>query len=69
MVTYKTIQEETRRACGFVPKTCWIADVKAELGLISRIAANRIDPEGRAQPCPSTKRLCLTQVIRHLIST
>lgn len=31
--TYKKIQEETRRQHGFTPKTCWIADVKEEMGL------------------------------------
>jgi hypothetical protein len=27
--TYKSIQSETNRRFGFVPKTCWIADIKA----------------------------------------
>ena len=64
MAIYKDIQVETKRRCGFVPKTCWIADVKAELGLISRTAANRIDPKGRKYPCPVAKRSCLLQVVK-----
>jgi hypothetical protein len=63
MATYKEIQDETRRVCGFVPKTCWIADVKAELGLITRKSANRIDREGRKYPCPQNKRPCLKRVV------
>jgi hypothetical protein len=66
MATYKEIQAETKRQCGFVPKTCWIADVKAELGLISRQAANRIDPLGRKHPCPPAKRSCLTRIVSTL---
>jgi len=66
MATYKEIQDETKRRFGFVPNTCWIADVKAELGLISRQAANRIDPRGRKHPCPPEKRSDLTRIISTL---
>ncbi len=66
MATYKQIQAETKRQYGFVPKTCWIADVKAELGLISRVAANRIDSHGRKHPCPEEKRLNIARVISTL---
>ena len=69
MATYKQIQNETKRRCGFVPKTCWIADVKAALGLISRMAPNRIDAEGRKHPCPASKRSCLTKVVQNLVAT
>lgn len=65
MATYKQIQNETKRQFGFVPKTCWIADIKAENGLTSRVAANR-EGEDRKYPCPAEKRTRLTQVMRTL---
>ena len=68
MATYRQIQNETNRRCGFVPKTCWIADVKAELGLISRAAANRIDAGQRKHPCPGRKRSCLIDVVQKPIA-
>ena len=66
MATYKTIQAEAKRQLGFVPKTCWIADIKAELGLMSRLAANRVDPNGRRHPCPPAKRPGLTKIVAAL---
>jgi hypothetical protein len=32
MLTYREIQKITKSRFGFVPKTCWIADIKAEHG-------------------------------------
>lgn len=29
MATYKEIQDHVRHTRNFVPKTCWIADIKA----------------------------------------
>jgi hypothetical protein len=66
MATYKEIQAETKRQFGFVAKTCWIADAKAEMGLISREAANRIDPENRKHPCPPNKRDGLRKILEVL---
>jgi hypothetical protein len=66
LATYKTIQAEAKRQLGFVPKTCWIAAIKAELGFISRAVANRIDPNNRKYPCPPAKRPALTRIVATL---
>jgi hypothetical protein len=54
-MTYKTIQNKVKDACGFVPKTCWIADVKEKLGFSVKKAPNRIDSNKRMNPCPAAK--------------
>jgi len=56
VATYRQIQERVKSQAGFVPQTCWIADVKAGRGLTSDIAPNRIDPHARVKPCPEGKR-------------
>jgi hypothetical protein len=43
MLTYKELQTMHKKEFGKTLKSCWIADVKRELGLIKRIAHNRID--------------------------
>ncbi len=43
MSTYQAIQHEVRITSGFVPKTCWIADVLGLLGRKLRSAPNRVD--------------------------
>lgn len=51
--TYKTIQELYRKEFNKTIKTCWIADVKRELGLTTRISSNRINRHSVKCPCPS----------------
>ena len=51
MPTYKQIAECVRRRTGRTVKTCWIAEVKRELGLTARSAWNRGLGAG-APPCP-----------------
>ena len=51
MPTYKEIAECVRRSTGRTVKTCWIAEVKRELGLTMRAAPNRGQGAG-APPCP-----------------
>ena len=55
MATYKEIQARVLRKYGFVPKTCWIAHVKAHLGLTRGPAPNRRDVNSRENPCPPDK--------------
>ena len=38
---YQAIQDYVRNKFGFVPKTCWIAHRKEELGFNPRLAWNR----------------------------
>jgi hypothetical protein len=65
MATYKQIQDHIRDKEGFVVKTCWIAHVKADYGLTSRAAPNRIDASDRVAPCPLNKRRVVVEALRH----
>jgi hypothetical protein len=66
MPTYKEIQDYVRRTRSFVPKTCWIADVKAAHSLTTRTAPNRSDPGARKHPCPPRKRHALETAMREI---
>jgi len=52
MATYKEIQIYVKNKYGFVPKTCWIADVNSKCALIVNKAPIRKDPYIRKFPCP-----------------
>jgi hypothetical protein len=65
MATYKEIRGYVRGKHGFQPKTCWIADVKAEHGLTTRQAPNRFSAASREQPCPPGKRPLIENALRH----
>jgi hypothetical protein len=45
MATIEEIQDYVRTRYGFVPKSCWIADVKEQNGLPVRPAWNRALPD------------------------
>jgi hypothetical protein len=66
MPTYKTIEHEVRRAPGFVPKTCWIADALEFGGKKLSAAPNRTDPKVRKHPCPFEKRAAIIEALRKL---
>tara|TARA_R110001632_G_scaffold150788_2_gene268287 strand:- start:886 stop:1086 length:201 start_codon:yes stop_codon:yes gene_type:complete len=51
-MTYKEIQIKAKKELGRTVKTCWIADVKRELGLTTRIADNRKSNSEVKYPCP-----------------
>ncbi|TPI77686.1 hypothetical protein FJ425_03665 [Mesorhizobium sp. B2-7-2] len=63
MPTYNEIQDYVP---SFVPKTCWIADIKAAHGLTTRRAANRADPGSRMHSCPPDKRVALEAAMREV---
>lgn len=65
MATYRNIQDYVKAKYGFQPKTCWIADVKAENGLTTRQAPNRYSATSREQPCPLDKRPLIEDALRH----
>jgi hypothetical protein len=65
MATYQEIQDWVRAKSGFVPKTCWIAHVKFDLGLAVRSSANRYDHPTRVNPCPSDRRSAIEAALRH----
>jgi len=50
-MTYAKIQELYRRDFNKTIKTCWIADVKRQLGLTKRKAFNRINKNSVKYPC------------------
>lgn len=64
MATYKQIQFWVKQKYGFVPKTCWIADVKNQCGLPMRIAPNRKGAK-REYPCPPEKTVAIIAALRY----
>lgn len=64
MGTYKQIQAWVKQNYGFVPATCWIADVKFQSGLPMRKAPNRQGVE-RVKPCPPDKVKSIRATLRH----
>jgi hypothetical protein len=64
--TYADIAREVQRIGGFVPKTCWIAHVKSEFGLTSRMVPNRLDVKSRKYPYPPGKRPVIVEAMRRL---
>jgi hypothetical protein len=65
MATHREIGVRVRTTSGRVPKTCYIADVKASFGLTSREAPNRLDPNSRAYPCPDDMKPHIVAALRH----
>ncbi len=69
--TYRQIQEHVSQELGVAPgsvKTCWIAEVKRELGLASRSAHNAGQGRG-APPCPPRYRDAIRRFISRTQST
>ncbi len=64
MATYKQIQTWVKQNYGFVPETCWIADIKSRSGLSMREAPNRKGAE-RVKPCPPEKVESIRAALRH----
>jgi hypothetical protein len=62
---YEQIQSEVRRVEGFAVKTCWIADVKEQLGFSMRRAPNRHGTK-RLHPCPPEKRPAIIAAMKRL---
>lgn len=65
MATYKRIQVWINEQRGFMPKTCWVAEVKAAYGKASRNAQNRIDCNDRRYPCQEERREAIENALRH----
>ena len=65
METYIEIQKFVQRHHGFVPKSAWIAHVKALRGLPTRRVANRAGQRRRVEPCPPEKREAIEEALRH----
>jgi hypothetical protein len=65
MATYRQIQDRVKATAGYVPKTCWIADVKAQHGLTTRQAPNRFSATSREHPCPLERKASIEAAMRH----
>jgi hypothetical protein len=65
MATYHEIQKYVLLRHRFIPKPCWIADVKEQHGLTTRIAANRLNSSSRKVPCPPTKKSAIEDALHH----
>ena len=65
MATYKQIVECVKRLTGRTVKTCWVAEVKRELGLTTKAAWNRGQGAG-APPCPARYKEAIRQCIEAL---
>ena len=65
MATYKQIVECVKRRTGRTVKTCWVAEVKRELGLTTKAAWNRGQGAG-APPCPARYKEAIRQCIEAL---
>jgi hypothetical protein len=64
MATYKQIQTWVKQTYGFVPETCWIADVKFQSGLPMKKAPNRKGVE-RVRPCPPERVESIRAALKH----
>jgi hypothetical protein len=65
MARYKDIQEYVRAKNGFVPKSCWIAEVLSDHGLTKSVAPNRRDGTQRLHPCPVGKRPAIEGALKY----
>lgn len=65
MATYKEIQDYIREKHGYTAQTCWIAHTKDLVGLQTRSAPNRIDPNKRVKPCPEDKINDIKEALKH----
>lgn len=62
MATYLQIQEWVASKYGWIPETCYIADVLESYGLTKRKAWNRKGEE-RKKPCPIDKRPAIEEAL------
>ena len=60
--TYRQVIECVKQKTGRTVKTCWVAEVKRELGLTTRVAPNRGQGAG-APPCPPRYKEAIRQCL------
>jgi hypothetical protein len=65
MATYREIAKTASAIAGLKSmKTCWVAHVMSDLGLTGGPSPNRIDPDSRRHPCPTSKRPAILEALR-----
>jgi len=62
-MTYKQIQEAHLRLHNRAIKSCWIADVKRELGMPVRMAPNRENTDIIKNKCPDRYKQSIKEII------
>lgn len=65
MATDVEIQKFVQRRHGFVPKTEWIAHVKAVHRIPTLREAKRARRDRAIEPCPPEKREAIEEALRH----
>jgi hypothetical protein len=65
MATDAEIQKFVQRHHGFIPKTGWIAHVKAVHGIPTLRGAHRARRNRDIEPCPPEKREAIEAALRH----
>lgn len=63
-MTYRQIQEEYRKYFNKTIKSCWIADVKRELGMPVRMAPNRENTDIIKNKCPERYKQSIKEIIQ-----
>jgi len=66
MPTYKQIQKYVKNVFGYLPKTCWISDVKRQMGYNVRNAHNRENENYIKHKCPNNKVNNIKEAINKL---
>lgn len=64
MGNYTKIQDEYKRQYGRTVKSCWIADLKRELKIPTKVSKRRINPNEIANKCPVTIKPKLGPIIK-----
>jgi len=65
MATDVEIQKVVQSRHGFVPKTEWIAHVKAARSIPTLREAKRARRDRAIEPCPPEKREAIEEALRH----
>ena len=65
MASYRELTKWIKAKYGFVSKSCWIARVKSDCGLVMRQAPNRRDASKREVPCPPDKSPAIMAALKH----
>lgn len=65
MATDVEIQKFVQQRHGFIPKTEWIAHVKAVHNIPTLREAKRARQDRAVEPCPPEKREAIEEALRH----
>lgn len=65
MASYDEIKDYCYENYGFIPKSCWIADMKQKCGIPVRISPQRKTPDSPAYPCPQNRQKAIIEAFQH----